>query len=172
MFTFILRFPPFSAFSHKAQVECEQICWLRSVMHFLKIKTNSKLGANLQSKSTTKMFSWLILIIGSTQNIRILKIEDEYFLNPIYHDIFSNWFSIRVLIIKISKIIDIANLFDIFYNLSAWSNCWANHCSLRGSVFKFLYRKYIFSKKGEFQQLKMLASSSSKSWYWSSTPTW
>ena len=52
--------------SHKAQVECQPICLLHPVMHFLKSKQNSKLGANLQSKSTTEKFSWLILIKGST----------------------------------------------------------------------------------------------------------
>ena len=66
--------------SHKAQAECKPICLLHPVMHFLKSKLNSKLGANLQSKSATEKFSWLILIKGSILTLRLPHENDFYIL--------------------------------------------------------------------------------------------
>ena len=69
-------------------------------------------------------------------------------LTPIYDDIFSNWFTMRVLIINTFKIIDIENNFVLFYDLDAWSNGILADCSAKGPRFKFCTAILFFQKGG------------------------
>ena len=69
-------------------------------------------------------------------------------MNIIYHDIFSNWFTMRVLIINSFKNIDITHHFAIFYDLTPQSDNKVEDRNAGGPSFKFYRVQYFFPKRG------------------------